>query len=268
MKNLKLLAIDLDRTCLDSRDQIPDSAMDALRAAIDAGVIVAPATGRNLLGIPKALRTLPGVRYAITSNGAAIFDLEEKRTVYTKYIPAEQAASLLERVGALGIPRSATVGQDVIDTTREVFQLRHSFFHDYAESLFTEDLPAYIRARGEDVAKLHFLFMRRFDSSPVYDLLNAEPGIAFTGDLTGHAEVVANYVDKGAGLAVLARHLGVSRDETAAIGDSDNDVTMLHWAGTSFAMGGAPNHVQAAATHQTDDCDHDGFAKAVRMLLD
>ena len=42
---------------------------------------------------------------------------------------------------------------------------------------------------------------------------------------------------------------------------------MLRWAGKSAAMGGAPNHVRASADFLTDDCDHDGFAKAVRMLL-
>ena len=102
---IKLLAIDLDRTTLDSTDTVPASAMAALRQAIDAGVTVAIATGRNVLGIPKVLRELPGIRYAITSNGAAIFDLETLEPVFEKTIPLEQAVSLLERAGELGIPR-------------------------------------------------------------------------------------------------------------------------------------------------------------------
>ena len=264
---IKLLAIDLDRTTLDSTDTVPASAMEALKEAIDAGVTVAIATGRNVLAIPKALRELKGIRYAITSNGAAIFDLETLEAVFEKTIPLEQAVSLLERAGEMGIPRSVTIGRDVIDTTPEVYRLRHTFFHDYAESLFAEDLPAYVRERGEDVAKIHFLYMRQHDSGPVYDMLNAEENIAFTGDLTGHTEVVANFVDKGSGLARLARMLDVKKEEAAAIGDSDNDVTMLRWAGKSAAMGDAPNHVRASADFLTDDCDHDGFAKAVRMLL-
>ena len=264
---IKLLAIDLDRTTLDSTDTVPAGAMTALREAIDAGVTVAIATGRNVLAIPKALREMPGIRYAITSNGAAIFDLETLEPVFEKTIPLEQAVSLLERAGEMGIPRSVTIGRDVIDTTPEVYRLRHTFFHDYAESLFAEDLPAYVRERGEDVAKIHFLYMRQHDSGPVYDMLNAEENIAFTGDLTGHTEVVANYVDKGSGLARLARMLEIKKEEAAAIGDSDNDVTMLRWAGKSAAMGDAPNHVRASADFLTDDCDHDGIAKAVRMLL-
>ena len=265
---MKLLAVDLDRTCLDSRDLVPESTICALREAMAAGVTVVIATGRNLLGIPKALRTLPGVRYAITSNGAAIFDLETQEPIFERSIPLETAVRLLERAGEMGVPRSVTVGKDVIDTTEEIYRLRHTFFHDYAESLFAEDLPAYVRERGEDPAKLHFLYMRQFDSSPVYDMLKAEPGVFFTGDLTGHTEVVAEGVDKGAALAVLAKRLGISRAETASVGDSDNDVTMLRWAGLSAAMGGAPNHVRSSAKFQTDDCDHDGLAKAVKILME
>ena len=59
---MKLLAFDLDRTCLNSQDLVPDSALDALRRAIAAGVTVVPTTGRNLLAIPAALRSLDGVR--------------------------------------------------------------------------------------------------------------------------------------------------------------------------------------------------------------
>ena len=264
---MKLLAVDLDRTCLDSTDHVRPVTLQALERAIGAGVTVVIATGRNLLGIPMALRTLPGVRYAITSNGAAVYDLESGEPIFTKSIPAAQAASLLRAAEKLGVPRSVTVGRDVIDTTPEVYQLRHTFFHDYAESLFAEDLAAYVLERGEDAAKLHFLYMRKFNSAPIYDLLQREPGIFYTGDLTGHTEVVAEGVDKGAALAWLAERLGVSKAETAAVGDSDNDVTMLRWAGLSAAMGDAPNHVRASAKFLTADCDHDGLAQAVDMLL-
>ena len=88
---MRLLAIDLDGTCLDSKDRLPESTVLALRRALDAGVAVVPTTGRNLLGVPKTLRTLPGVRYVITSIGAAIYDLQEDRTVYECLIPCGQA---------------------------------------------------------------------------------------------------------------------------------------------------------------------------------
>ena len=264
---MKLLAVDLDGTCLDRTDVLRPSVLAALKKAAGAGVTVAVSTGRNLLGIPAALRESGFVRWCITSNGAAIYDLSAGSAVFERSIPVETAADLLATVRGMGYPTSVTVGRDVIDCDREVYALRHSFFHDYAESLFSDDLAAYVRARGEDPAKVHVLYLRRLDGTPVHALLQTVPGIAFTGDVKGHTEIVAAGVDKGAALLHLCSRLGVRPEETAAIGDSENDLTMLRAAGLSVAMGNAPEAIRAAARFTTADCDHDGVPQAVEMLL-
>ena len=264
---MKLLAVDLDGTCLDHTDILRPSVLDALRRAHDAGVTVAVSTGRNLLGIPAALRESGFVRWCITSNGAAIYDLASGEAVEERSILLETAADLLARIHAMGYPTSVTVGADVIDCSDEVYALRHSFFHDYAESLFAHDLAAYVRARGKDPAKVHVLYMRRLDGTPVHTMLEQTPGVTFTGNVTGHTEIVAAGVDKGAALLRLCARLGVTAAETAAIGDSENDLTMLRAAGLSVAMGNAPETIRRAARFTTADCDHDGVPEAVDMLL-
>ena len=264
---MKLLAVDLDGTCLDHEDILRPSVLAALQRAADAGVTVAVATGRNLLGIPAALRESGFVRWCITSNGAAIFDLESGAAVEERSIPVETAAMLLSTIRAMGYPTSVTVGPDVIDCDRAVYDIRHSFFHDYAESLFADDLAAYVRARGEDPAKVHVLYLRRLDGTPVQALLETVPGITFTGRVKGHHEIVAAGVDKGAALLRLCHRLGVAPEACAAIGDSENDLTMLRAAGLSVAMGNAPDTIRAAARFTTSDCDHDGVPEAVEMLL-
>lgn len=264
---MKLLAVDLDGTCLDREDILHPSVLAALRRAADAGVTVAVSTGRNLLGIPAALRESGFIRWCITSNGAAIFDLETGSAVEERSIPLETAANLLSRIRDMGYPTSVTVGKDVIDCDNEVYTIRHTFFHDYAESLFTPDLAAYVRARGEDPVKVHVLYLRRLDGTPVHAMLSTVPGITFTGHVKGHTEIVAAGVDKGAALLRLCARLGVTPEETAAIGDSENDFTMLHAAGLSVAMGNAPESIRRAARFITADCDHDGVPQAVDMLL-
>ena len=264
---MKLLAVDLDGTCLDHEDVLRPSVLAALKKAADAGVTVAVSTGRNLLGIPAALRESGFVRWCITSNGAAIYDLSTGEAVFRRSIPVETAAELLSTIRGMGYPTSVTVGQDVIDCDHDVYRFRHTFFHDYAESLFSDDLAAYVRARGEDPAKVHVLYLRRLDGTPVHELLQTVPGIAFTGDVKGHTEIVAAGVDKGAALLQLCSRLGVRPEETAAIGDSENDLTMLRAAGLSVAMGSAPDAIRAAARFTTSDCDHDGVPQAVEMLL-
>ena len=188
---MKLLAVDLDGTCLDHEDVLRPSVLSALKKAADAGVTVAVSTGRNLLGIPAALRESGFVRWCITSNGAAIYDLSTGEAVFRRSIPVETAAELLSTIRGMGYPTSVTVGQDVIDCDHDVYRFRHTFFHDYAESLFSDDLAAYVRARGEDPAKVHVLYLRRLDGTPVHALLRTVPGITFTGDVKGHTEIVA-----------------------------------------------------------------------------
>lgn len=264
---MHLLAIDLDGTCLDSKDFLHESTLLALRRALDAGVTVVPTTGRNLLGVPKALRMLPGVRYVITSNGAAVYDLQEDRTVYERLIPCEQAADLMERCRAHSAPQAVTIGPNIIDGDPFVAKLRHTHFHDFEDSLLTRSLPDYVRDRGADVEKLHIFYLRKWKCDRILDLLRQEPDISFSGTPGEHTEIVAAGVNKGGTLAHLCAMLGVAPEDAAAIGDSDNDVEMLRFAGHSFAMGSAPDYVKQAAKEETDDSDHDGVAHAVERLL-
>lgn len=72
---------------------------------------------------------------------------------------------------------------------------------------------------------------------------------------------------KGQALAFLARKLGVSQAETMAIGDQDNDVDMVAWAGLGIAMGNASAAVKAAANHVTATIAEDGAALAIERFI-
>ena len=72
---IQLAALDLDGTLLDRTSRITPRTLDALAAAIRRGVVVLPATGRGLSALPRVVAAIPGVRYALTSNGAAVWDL-------------------------------------------------------------------------------------------------------------------------------------------------------------------------------------------------
>lgn len=106
---IKLLAIDMDGTCLDQRSRMTDRTLDVLRKAAKAGITVVPCTGRNLGCIPHRLAA--GVlreskteddeknkdlfRYVITSNGAMVTDVKEKKTLFRALIKKEDALSIL-----------------------------------------------------------------------------------------------------------------------------------------------------------------------------
>ena len=83
----RLIAFDLDGTLLDNHKQIPEENLRALQAAAERGVLLVPATGRILRGIPPRLRELPFLRYYILSNGAAVYDTREERMLYRGDVP-------------------------------------------------------------------------------------------------------------------------------------------------------------------------------------
>ena len=84
---IRLIAVDLDGTVLDDRKQLTPRTLEALRAAGRQGVLIVPATGRTHAGLPPELLALPGVRYAITSNGARVMDLAAGKALRELYIP-------------------------------------------------------------------------------------------------------------------------------------------------------------------------------------
>lgn len=97
--------------------------------------------------------------------------------------------------------------------------------------------------------------------------------IACTTDL----EVVSSWDDnfeimkkgssKGEAVQMLAKHLGVSQEEVMCIGDSENDLSMITWAGTGVAMGNAIDSVKEVANYVTSDNKHGGVAEAIRKFV-
>ena len=80
-------------------------------------------------------------------------------------------------------------------------------------------------------------------------------------------EIVPPGVNKAAGLARVAEILSIPREETIAIGDGENDISMLRWAGLGIAMANAPDNVNAAADVIAPACDEDGAAWAMEKYL-
>ncbi len=105
IRPVRLVALDLDGTLLNRRSQITPRTRSAVLTASQQGVVVVPATGRALATLPPEVAQLPGVRYVLTTNGAAVWDLgsEPMSSVYSRYADAQkrhitQPVCLLQRL--------------------------------------------------------------------------------------------------------------------------------------------------------------------------
>ena len=107
---IKLIAVDLDGTLLDGENRIDGRNIRALQRALDMGIYVVPATGRCMGVFPQELTGLTGLRYAVTENGALIWDYQGERELRRWGLPRGKAEKILrlaegERAGA-GIRRT------------------------------------------------------------------------------------------------------------------------------------------------------------------
>ena len=81
-------------------------------------------------------------------------------------------------------------------------------------------------------------------------------------------EVMAPGVSKSSTLEVLCARLGVAREQVWAVGDAANDVDMLRWAGTAFAVENACDEVREVAAHVVGSNEDDGVARQLATLLE
>lgn len=95
MSKIKLVAMDLDNTLLDSEKQISKHTEEVLKEAIRRGVYIVMQQD-VFLKHPEFLRDIPGVRYAVCCNGATVYDQKEDKIIYTNHLPKETVFSLFD----------------------------------------------------------------------------------------------------------------------------------------------------------------------------
>ena len=97
-RKIRMIGLDLDGTVFNNEKMITEHTREVLAEAIRQGVVVLPATGRPECGLPEQFLAIPGVRYALTSNGARIIDLVKRKVIYSQLLPWETAAAVIDEV--------------------------------------------------------------------------------------------------------------------------------------------------------------------------
>lgn len=294
---IRLVALDLDGTLLDSQSQISPRTRQAIADAVAHGVVVLPATGRPLSNLPPVVAQLTGIRYAITSNGAAVWDLgaDPMGAVYSRYcnaaehttseptalircpMPVELArevfALYMEYPGALSIFSDGRTYRDLMSMER--FGKRFARRTGSTEARqpndgrFTvvRDQPEWLSRHAHEVEKFCMFFDSAEIAQAALPRFRALPGVEAVQGSPDNVEVTAQGVDKGTALLALADMLGIPREATAAIGDSENDRAMLARAGVAAVMANALPEIRALGDIvSTRDNDHDGVAELFERL--
>ena len=294
---IRLVALDLDGTLLNREGHVTPRTRAALQAAVDKGVYIVPATGRPLASLPPEVAQLPGIRYVITCNGAAVWDLgsDPVGAVYSRYSNAKEHRT--------STPVCLLHSLMPVETAREAFAVCESYHADlrifsdgYActdahsialaaaraakkdgteacqpnDGRFTilRDQSEWMSRHAHEVEKFCMFFHSVKEAQQYLPRFTAIEGVEVVQGAPDNIEVTAAGVNKGESLLALADHLGIPREATLAVGDSENDRAMLEKAGVAAVMANGMEHIRKLADIVSEnDNDHDGVGLAVEKFI-
>ena len=269
-RKIRLIALDLDGTLLNSNKELTEKNLAALAAAAAKGIEIVPTTGRFFTGMPEIIRRLPFLHYAITINGAQVYDVRRDAVLSRAEIPLLQAVEAMEYLDHLDLIYDCYVNSWGW-ITRSFQEKANEYVPDahYLRMLRVlrtpvEELKSHLRSGGQDVQKI-IIFTRtdELQLQLLQELPKRFPDLLATSSARRNIEINAPMGNKGDALRMLSRSLDIPIAETMAIGDGLNDAALLRAAGLSVAMGNAHPDIKALAHEITADCDHDGVALAI-----
>ncbi|MFE9885641.1 Cof-type HAD-IIB family hydrolase [Streptomyces scopuliridis] len=271
----RLIATDLDGTLLHDDKYVSDRTIAALAAAEQAGIEVFFVTGRPARWMDVVSEHVHGHGMAICANGAAVVDLHAGGKLLQ--------VRPLERDTALAVVQAL---RDAAPGTTFAVELTTGIHYEPTYPPFHQD-PGATVATAEKLLQAQAQAQDAEDESaaPVVKLLAHHPDLTPDGFLTvartavgdratitrsspsALLEVSGPGVSKASTLALCCAQRGISSDEVVAFGDMPNDLEMLTWAGTSYAMANAHPDVLAAASGRTVTNNEDGVAIVIEQLV-
>ena len=272
MTKIKLAALDVDGTLVRRDLSLSPAVIHAVEALRDAGVTVAIVTGRSMGELSELRRSFPWIRYFVVSNGATGVDAESNQTFFENHLPLTIAReierearnySVMTQVYADG---TSYLNRDCWENTsrfRQEHMLHPSLIAGYTP---VENVGDLLAARERDIEKLYITFEDLHDLPRIRTFSESFP-VDLVMSIHNGLEITQKGVEKGSGLSALCSYLGVTQEETAAVGDGEADIAMFRQAGLSIAMENAQDAVKQIATLTAPSNDNDGAVWAIQKIL-
>lgn len=269
--SIQLAALDLDGTTLQNNHlTVSRKNQQGIRKAIARGVWIVPATGRTLSEIPMSLRQIPGIRYAVTSNGACVYDLKSGKPLFENLIPPQTAAAVFDIIARYPVYAELYCDGKAYVERRKFSGLMENFLQELVSLLAkrtrVNNLSAFVRGLNKPVEKIELMPKRTADTETLQKKLKTMP-VAVTTSGRNSIEISNLGASKGSALAFLCDLLHIDAKDVMAVGDSCNDLEMLQFAGFSVAVENADPSVQKIAGFIVPRSSRNGVAVALERLI-
>lgn len=285
---IRFIASDVDGTLVNDTKSVDPEVVAAVRAARESGIRVAIASGRAWHEMDDVSDAMPCLRYFVCTNGAYVMDKEEKKELVHISFDKTRAIDLVWKLMTYGVFVEAYVKAEIFGqyptVGNETLQAERFFRPNIRPFILktrtmVPDLLTHLESLLEGPEKIQIFYGdERIRECILADLRDEFQGAATDGkgrerfydvleSSEGNLEFVLPHTTKGTAVEALANHWGYTPDEVMTIGDSENDLSMIRFAGASVAMGNARDNVKAAARYETTDNNNYGVARALYSAI-
>ena len=261
---ISLVAIDLDHTLLRNDSTLSDRNIEAVQQAMGRGIEIVLISGR----IPRTMRSVADMLhfkgYMVALGGACILEPSTGHVIYRRKIKAGEARKAVELIHQFQLYLGFIVGDEwfveeggeAMEHVSRVVRCQPRLAELFVETATEPDKIVVIDFSGSDN-------LENFSKQAKVALRSCTvaPSSWYAVDIT------SDQADKGKALAVIAQRLGVPREEIMAIGNDQNDRSMLEYAGTSVAVDNAIPELKAVADFIVGSNDDHGVAEALYSLV-
>lgn len=267
--SIKLIALDIDDTLLDSQNKILPSTKKALDKALDKGIKVVLCSGRPLAGVSPYLEELNisgKEQYVITYNGGLV-ETASGDILSRKIIDNQGFKKIV------GFATEKKIPYYFLDDQSNVYTADKNINRFTIVQAWENKAGIFVRTPQDfpddfEITKVAVVGEKdQLDQyeQPVKDQFGNDYYVVRAGD--NFIEIMNPTANKGTGLETLVKILGFKKDEIMAFGDEQNDLPMFDYVGHAIAMGNGSDVAKERADYVTDSNDNDGIAKALDKLV-
>ncbi len=273
---IKLVCIDMDGTLLNNNHEVSVENIDAIKYATSKGVKVAITTGRifssakyysNIIGIDTPI---------IASNGAFIREQNSEEIIYSNTIPSHLIPKIYEIINKYNLKILFNTANTVISfydlPKTHVYKIMNKELNtaDKVNFFIAKHISEIVNIFEDNILKGIVIEPNDIEGliaakKELIDVLGNELHIVSSSN--NNFEIMLNSSTKGNAVEILAKKYNLTSDEVMCIGDSENDLSMIKYAGVGVAMGNANDEIKSKANYVTDTNENFGVAKAINKYI-
>lgn len=271
--DIQCIALDLDRTTLNEHARLSEGNRKALEHAISKGVHIVIASGRGFASLPQDVISIPGIEYAITSNGASVYHIPSGKRLMSYTLDPESVQKILDLTAGMHIAYEAFIDgvayaqADYVENPG-LYGAANATQYIQSTRIPISDFRSFLLEHRTELESIDLVVSSEAQMAELWPFLQSGiPDLYITSSVHQLLELSHRDAGKHSGVRFVADLLGISPSEIAAFGDGDNDADMLSFVGCGIAVENASPSCLAAADFVTAHHREDGVAHGIYNIL-